>query len=67
MHAAWIDDRGKDYLCTIGNAHHVPGSLVNLIGVTKFGKQIELPEEEFSEGTNIQTFMNHSIFSWDGS
>ena len=43
----------------------MPNSPVNLIGVTKFGKQIEPKEEEFPKGTNIQTFINHSVFTWD--
>ena len=54
-----------DHECIINDVFHVPNSPVNLVGVTKFGKQIEPKDEEFPEGTNMQTFTNHSVFTWD--
>lgn len=62
---SWMDDEGEEHNYTIKDVFYVLNSPVNLIGVTKFGKQIEPKHEEFPEGTNIQTFINHSIFTWD--
>lgn len=63
MQLAWIDNSGKDCAYAVENAYCAPNSPANLLGVTKFGKQIELKEEEFPEGTNIHKLTNHSIFS----
>lgn len=66
MQVSWFNDKGREHTYVIDDAHYVPNSPVNLIGVTKFGKQIEPKEEDFPAGANIQTFTNHSILAWDG-
>ena len=45
MQLTWMHEKGNNYTCTINDVHHMPESPVNLVEVTKFGKQIE-PKEE---------------------
>jgi len=65
MRLIWKDDCRVDHEYIINDVFYVPNSPVNLVGVTKFGKQIEPKDKDFPEGTNIQTFTNHSVFTWD--
>ena len=58
-----MDDDSVEHNYAINDAFYVLKSPVNLISITKFGKQIEPKCKEFLKGTNMQTFTNHSVFT----
>ena len=45
---------------------YIPDSPFNLFSVTEFGKTSNSSDQdELTEGTSIQTFARHSVFTWD--
>ena len=60
----WIDNDGKDHKYIIENVMFCPNSPVNLLGITKFGKQLDkdLSIKMLSENTSIIMYPNHSVF-----
>ena len=59
----WKDNNGIDHEYLVEDIFCIPTLSANLLGVTKFGKQIEPKDEAFLEGTNIQAFMNYLVFT----
>ena len=62
MAATWRDNDRRLHKINIEEVFYCPNSLVNLIGITKLGKQIENDKSQFPTGTSIQTYPNHYLF-----
>ena len=63
----WMDDDTKVHYYVIKEVLYYSKSPVNLLGIIKFGRQLDrdLLPEELTKNTSITTYPNHSIFIWD--
>ena len=58
----WKDDEGNTHQYLVENTLYFPHSLINILSVTDFAKQLNN-----KEGTGIDTKQLRSCFYWDGN